>query len=133
MHSFGDAERPYRNGRLDDADLSDVRGQAQARRCVEVAAAGGHHLLLEGPPGAGKTMLAERFPPLLPDLELAASIEVSKIHSLAGLLPRENPLLVRPPFLSPNHNDTVPSVIGGGTRVIRPGAISLAHLGVLFL
>ena len=98
-----------------------------------MAAAGGHHLLLEGPPGAGKTMLAERFPALLPDLDLAAAIEVSKIHSLAGLLPRDNPLLVRPPFLSPNHNDTVPSVIGGGTRVIRPGAISLAHLGVLFL
>ncbi len=133
MHLFGDADKAYHTGRLDDADLSDVRGQAQARRCVEVAAAGGHHVLLEGPPGAGKTMLAERFAPLLPDLELAASIEVSKIHSLAGLLPRENPLLVRPPFLSPNHNDTVPSVIGGGTRVIRPGAISLAHLGVLFL
>ncbi len=133
MHHFGSAGQPDQASRLDDADLSDVRGQAQARRCVEVAAAGGHHLFLEGPPGAGKTMLAERFPTLLPDLELAAAIEVSKIHSLAGLLPREDPLLVRPPFLSPNHNDTVPSVIGGGTRVIRPGAISLAHLGVLFL
>ena len=133
MHLFGGGGQQDQARQLDDADLCDVRGQAQARRCVEVAAAGGHHFLLEGPPGAGKTMLAERFPALLPDLAFAAAIEVSKIHSLAGLLPRDNPLLVRPPFLSPNHNDTVPSVIGGGTRVIRPGAISLAHRGVLFL
>ncbi|MBA3266093.1 MAG: ATP-binding protein [Nocardioidaceae bacterium] len=78
-------------------------------------------------------MLAERFPALLPDLNVAQSIEVSKIHSVAGLLSIEEPLVTRPPFLAPNHTDTVPSVIGGGSRVIRPGAISLAHLGVLFL
>ncbi len=118
---------------VDDRDLADVRGQTQARWCVEVAAAGGHHLSLEGPPGAGKTMLAERFAPLLPDLTLDAAIEVSQIHSVAGLLSRERPLLTRPPFLSPHHNDTVPSVVGGGGKVIRPGAISLAHRGVLFL
>ena len=120
-------------GDVDELDLADVKGQRQARRCVEVAAAGGHHLFLEGPPGSGKTMLAERFPALLPDLDLPASIEVSKIHSVAGRLSREAPLLTRPPFLAPHHNDTVPSVIGGGSRVIVPGAISLAHLGVLFL
>ncbi len=122
-----------RRSRIEAADLADVRGQAQARWCVEVAAAGGHHLFLEGPPGAGKTMLAERFAPLLPDLGLLQSIEVSKIHSVAGLLSRDEPRVIRPPFLAPNHTDTVPSVIGGGARVIKPGAISLAHLGVLFM
>jgi magnesium chelatase family protein len=119
--------------RTDACDLADVRGQALARWSVEVAAAGGHHLFLEGPPGAGKTMLAERFTPLLPDLDLLGSIEVSKIHSVAGLLSRDAPRVIRPPFLAPHHTDTVASVIGGGTRLIKPGAVSLAHLGVLFL
>ncbi len=114
-------------------DLRDVRGQRRARWCVEVAAAGDHHLFFEGPPGAGKTMLAERLPGLLPDLGLREALEVSKIHSVAGLLTREEPLRTRPPYLAPHHKDTVPSVIGGGSRVIRPGAISLAHLGTLFL
>jgi len=117
----------------DETDLTDVRGQHQARWCVEVAAAGRHHLFLEGPPGAGKTMLAERYPRLLPDLELWQSIEVTEVHSLAGLLSRDDPRVTRPPFQAPNHADTVPSVIGGGTRLIKPGAISLAHHGVLFL
>jgi magnesium chelatase family protein len=115
--------------RTESLDLADVRGQAVARRCVEVAAAGAHHLSLVGPPGAGKTMLAERFPGLLPDLSLRASIEVSKIHSVAGTLSRDEPRVVRPPFFAPHHNDTVASVVGGGSKVIRPGAISLAHLG----
>ncbi|MGI8888047.1 MAG: YifB family Mg chelatase-like AAA ATPase [Nocardioidaceae bacterium] len=122
-----------RPSRMDNADLLDVRGQTHARWCVEVAAAGGHHLFLEGPPGAGKTMLAERFPALLPELDVSQSIEVSKIHSVAGLLSPEEPRVTRPPYLAPNHTDTVPSVIGGGSRLIRPGAISLAHRGVLFM
>ena len=132
LHVFAERVKPSRPD-LERADLSDIRGQAQARRAVEVAAAGGHHLFLQGMPGVGKTMLAERFSGLLPDLDLTSSIEVSKIHSLAGLLSRQEPLMYRPPYLAPNHTDTVPSVVGGGTRVIRPGAISLAHLGVLFL
>lgn len=119
--------------RGDALDLLDVRGQATARWCAEVAAAGGHHLSFVGPPGAGKTMLAERFTALLPDLGLGQSIEVSKIHSVAGLLSRDDPRVIRPPYLAPHHNDTVASIVGGGSRVIRPGAISLAHLGVLFL
>lgn len=132
LHEEATAPPPI--GRAADAaDLADVRGQAGARWCVEVAAAGGHHLFLHGPPGAGKTMLAERLPSLLPDLDLPQSIEVSKIHSVAGLLSRDEPRIVRPPFLSPHHNDTVASVVGGGSRMIRPGAISLAHRGVLFM
>lgn len=117
----------------DGIDLADVRGQEVARWCVEVAAAGGHHLFLEGPPGAGKTMLAERLPGLLPDLDVERSLEVSQIHSVAGLLARDQPLLVRPPYVAPHHSDTVASIVGGGSKVIRPGAISLAHRGVLFL
>lgn len=119
--------------RGDEIDLSDVRGQHLARWCVEVAAAGRHHVFLEGPPGAGKTMLAERFPALLPDLDITASIEATLVHSLAGLLSRDDPRVSRPPYQAPHHADTVPSVIGGGGRFIRPGAISLAHHGVLFL
>jgi magnesium chelatase family protein len=117
----------------EEVDLADVRGQRTARWCVEVAAAGGHHLFLKGPPGAGKTMLAERFPRLLPDLDLEQSIEVSQIHSVAGLLSRSEPRITRPPYLAPNHTDTVPSVLGGGSRLVKPGAISLAHHGVLFM
>ena len=117
----------------DGVDLSDVRGQASARWCAEVAAAGGHHLFLEGPAGAGKTMLAERMAGLLPDLDFTRSIEVSQIHSIAGLLHRDDPLRVRPPYVAPHHSDTVASIVGGGSKVIRPGAISLAHRGLLFL
>jgi magnesium chelatase family protein len=129
-----DAASPNTLRRIcEDADLADVRGQQTARWCVEVAAAGGHHLFLQGPPGAGKTMLAERFPRLLPDLDLEQSIEVSQIHSVAGLLSRSEPRILRPPYVAPNHTDTVPSVLGGGSRLVKPGAISLAHHGVLFM
>ena len=114
-------------------DLADVRGQAQARFGLEVAAAGGHHLLLIGPPGAGKTMLATRLPSLLPELDLDRALEVTAVHSLAGTLDGSAQLIRRPPFVDPHHTATVASLIGGGSRLARPGAVSLAHGGVLFL
>jgi magnesium chelatase family protein len=114
-------------------DLSDVVGQPEARRAMEVAAAGRHHVLLDGPPGAGKTMLAERLPGLMPDLEESEALEVTTVHSVAGVLPPGIPLITRPPFLDPHHTASAASVIGGGSRVIRPGSMSLAHRGVLFL
>jgi magnesium chelatase family protein len=119
--------------RITGLDLAEVLGQAEARWSVEVAAAGGHHLLLEGPPGAGKTMLAERLPGLLPDLDPEESLEVSAVHSIAGTLPSDGPLLTRPPFLDPHHTASLVSIVGGGSRILRPGAMSLAHRGVLFM
>ncbi len=114
-------------------DLSDVVGQPEGRRTIEVAAAGGHHLLLDGPPGAGKTMLAERLPGLMPDLDPDEALEVTAVHSIAGVLPPEIPLITRPPFFDPHHTASAPSIVGGGSRVIRPGSMSLAHRGVLFM
>jgi len=114
-------------------DLIDVAGQVPGRTAVEVAAAGGHHLLLLGPPGSGKTMLAERLPGVLPPLTRAAALEVTAIHSVAGTLPAGQPLVTRAPFQDPHHTATVSSVIGGGSGIARPGAASLAHHGVLFL
>jgi magnesium chelatase family protein len=114
-------------------DLGDVVGQAVGRRAVEVAAAGGHHLFLAGPPGAGKTMLAERLPGLLPALDEQAALEVTGIHSVAGTLPPGAPLVARPPFEAPHHSATMAALVGGGSGQIRPGALCRAHLGVLFL
>ncbi|WP_030421565.1 YifB family Mg chelatase-like AAA ATPase [Streptomyces sp. NRRL F-5065] len=114
-------------------DLADVVGQAAARTAVEVAAAGGHHLFLEGPPGAGKTMLAERLPAVLPRLTRPESLEVTAVHSLAGLLPPGKPLIDTAPYCAPHHSATMQSLVGGGPGIARPGAVSLAHRGVLFL
>ncbi|GII80532.1 hypothetical protein Sru01_55140 [Sphaerisporangium rufum] len=114
-------------------DLADVAGQPAARRALEVCAAGGHNLWMLGQPGTGKTMLAERLPGLLPPLDRGQSLEVSSIHSVAGTLPPGRPLLTRPPFVAPHHTATIAAVVGGGSGVIRPGAVSLAHRGVFFM
>ncbi|WP_250399829.1 YifB family Mg chelatase-like AAA ATPase [Streptomyces cellostaticus] len=120
-------------GAQPDHDLADVVGQTSARTAVEVAAAGGHHLFLEGPPGAGKTMLAERLPTVLPPLTRQESLEVTAVHSVAGLLPPGKPLVEVAPYCAPHHSATMQSLVGGGPGVARPGAVSLAHRGVLFL
>ncbi|MBG0812878.1 YifB family Mg chelatase-like AAA ATPase [Planomonospora sp. ID82291] len=114
-------------------DLGDVAGQPFARRALEICAAGGHNLWMLGAPGTGKTMLAERLPTLLPALERDQALEATAIHSVAGTLPADRPLLTRPPFMAPHHTATIASVIGGGSGTIRPGAVSLAHGGVLFM
>ncbi len=114
-------------------DLAELLGQSMARRAAEVCAAGGHHLSMLGPPGAGKTMLAERIPTILPRLDIAAALEVTAIHSVAGTLPPQVPLLTDPPFLAPHHTATKAAIVGGGSGVIVPGSASLAHRGVLFL
>jgi magnesium chelatase family protein len=114
-------------------DLADVVGQSHARFAVEVAAAGAHHLMLTGPPGVGKTMLAQRLPGLLPPLSRGESLEVTAIHSVAGLLSGTTPLITRPPFVAPHHTSSVAALVGGGSGLARPGAVSRAHRGVLFL
>jgi magnesium chelatase family protein len=114
-------------------DLADVVGQVEGRDALEVAAAGGHHLLLVGPPGAGKTMLAARLPGLLPQLTEAEALEVTAVHSVAGTLDAAGGLLRRPPFEDPHHTATVAALVGGGSGLPRPGAASRAHRGVLFL
>ncbi len=114
-------------------DLADVVGQAMARSALEVAAAGGHNLMLVGPPGAGKTMLAQRLPGILPPLGQEDALAVTAIHSVLGLLPAGDALLRQPPFVAPHHGASMASVIGGGSGVVRPGAVSRAHRGVLFM
>ncbi|MGN6251665.1 MAG: YifB family Mg chelatase-like AAA ATPase [Marmoricola sp.] len=117
----------------EDLDLADVYGMADARFALEVAAAGGHHLMLTGPKGAGKTTLAERIPSILPDLSAEESLELTAVHSLAGSLAPGEPVLRRPPFRAPHHSASRTAVLGGGTGRVRPGEVSKAHLGVLFL
>ncbi|MCR5521957.1 MAG: YifB family Mg chelatase-like AAA ATPase [Lachnospiraceae bacterium] len=121
-----DGERNY------DIDLCDVAGQFIARRAVEIAVGGMHNLILSGPPGAGKTMLAKRIPTIMPFLSFDESMELSRIYSIAGLLDSDRYVLTKRPFYSPHHTATVPSIIGGGFHA-SPGAVSLAHNGVLFL
>ena len=128
---------PYssRNGLPRDPplpDLADVLGQQRARRALELAAAGGHNLLFAGPPGTGKTMLGRRLPSILPPLAREEAIEVTRIHSVAGVLHRERPLVATPPFRAPHHSASVAAIVGGGPGP-RPGEASLAHRGVLLL
>jgi magnesium chelatase family protein len=114
-------------------DLSDVRGQAVGRHALEVAAAGQHHLLMVGPPGSGKTMLAERLPGLLPPLSRSESLTVTRVHSAAGAPLPEGVLVTAPPFRAPHHRSSIVALVGGGSWSLRPGEISLASHGVLFL
>ncbi|MGA9870530.1 MAG: YifB family Mg chelatase-like AAA ATPase [Rhodococcus sp. (in: high G+C Gram-positive bacteria)] len=114
-------------------DMSEVVGQPEARWALEVAAAGAHHIMLTGPPGIGKTMLAQRLPGILPPLTDAEALEVTAIHSVAGMLTGDRPLISSPPFIAPHHSTTVSALVGGGTGMAKPGAVSRAHRGVLFL
>ncbi|MEU6079820.1 YifB family Mg chelatase-like AAA ATPase [Streptomyces sp. NPDC047108] len=122
-----------RSEAVSEPDLADVAGQAGPRLALEIAAAGGHHIFLKGPPGAGKTMLAERLPGILPPLTREESLEVTAVHSVAGLLPPGRPMVEAVPYCAPHHSATMPSLVGGGNGLPRPGAVSLAHRGVLFL
>ncbi len=114
-------------------DLADVHGQQVGRLALEIAAAGGHHLLLVGPPGSGKTMLAQRLPGLLPDLDPVTAVETTMVHSAAGVMLPPGGIVERPPLCAPHHSASMVSLIGGGSNFVRPGLVSVAHGGVLFL
>jgi len=114
-------------------DLSDIKGQEQVKRAMEVSAAGGHNLIMIGPPGSGKTMIAKRLPGILPPMTMEEALETTKIHSVAGQLPKGIPLVTMRPFRSPHHTISDAALVGGGMGIVRAGEISLAHHGVLFL
>jgi len=127
-----DLDQIFRSDLDYGVDFNDVKGQQHVKRCLEVSAAGGHNVIMIGPPGSGKTMLARRLPTILPDMNFEESLETTKIHSVVGLLPTESALVVTRPFRSPHHTVSDAGLIGGGTFP-RPGEVSLAHNGVLFL